>query len=55
MSVEIPRSFVLLGRVLATIAGLLARYRPRIQIYPLVAKHLSAAASSGSAGARSDA
>ncbi len=45
----IPRSFVLLGRVLATIAGLLARYRPHIQIYPLVAKHLAAAASTGPA------
>jgi ubiquinone biosynthesis protein len=39
----IPRSFVLLGRVLATAAGLLARYRPRIQIYPLIARHLAAA------------
>jgi len=39
----IPRSFVLLGRVLATIAGLLARYRPRIQIHPLIARNLTAA------------
>ena len=39
----IPRSFVLLGRVLATVAGLLAKYRPRIQIHPLIARHLTAA------------
>lgn len=39
----IPRSFVLLGRVLATIAGLLATYRPRIEIHALVARHLAAA------------
>jgi ubiquinone biosynthesis protein len=40
---EIPRSFVLLGRVLATIAGLLARYRPAIHVHALVAPHLAAA------------
>lgn len=40
----IPRSFVLLGRVLATIAGLLATYKPNIQLYPLLARHLAAAA-----------
>ncbi len=40
----IPRSFVLLGRVLATVAGLLARYRPRIQLHALIARHLAAAA-----------
>lgn len=39
----IPRSFVLLGRVLATVAGLLAKYRPQIHIYPLIARHLAAA------------
>lgn len=39
----IPRSFVLLGRVLATVAGLLAKYRPRIHIHPLIARHLAAA------------
>jgi ubiquinone biosynthesis protein len=36
----IPRSFVLLGRVLATMAGLLATYKPRIHVYPLIAKYL---------------
>lgn len=41
---SIPRSFVLLGRVLATIAGLLATYRPNIHLYPLLARHLAAAA-----------
>jgi hypothetical protein len=34
---------VLLGRVLATLAGLLAKYKPRIHIHPLIARHLSAA------------
>jgi ubiquinone biosynthesis protein len=40
----IPRSFVLLGRVLATLAGLLATYRPNLALYPLIARHLIAAA-----------
>ncbi|MDQ3338861.1 MAG: AarF/ABC1/UbiB kinase family protein [Myxococcota bacterium] len=40
---SIPRSFVLLGRVLATVAGLLAKYKPRIALHPLIARHLSAA------------
>jgi predicted unusual protein kinase regulating ubiquinone biosynthesis (AarF/ABC1/UbiB family) len=40
----IPRSFVLLGRVLATVAGLLAAYRPAIQLYPTIARSLAAAA-----------
>ena len=39
----IPRSFVLLGRVLATIAGLLAAYRPAIQLHPIIARSLFAA------------
>jgi ubiquinone biosynthesis protein len=39
----IPRSFVLLGRVLASIAGLLATYKPRLEIHPLIARHLVAA------------
>ena len=46
----IPRSFVLLGRVLASVAGLLATYRPKLEIHPLIARHLAAAiASPGSA------
>ncbi|MEJ7598724.1 MAG: AarF/ABC1/UbiB kinase family protein [Kofleriaceae bacterium] len=39
----IPRSFVLLGRVLATVAGLLAKYRPQIQLHSLIARQLAAA------------
>ncbi|MEO8698687.1 MAG: AarF/ABC1/UbiB kinase family protein [Kofleriaceae bacterium] len=39
----IPRSFVLLGRVLATVAGLLAKYRPAIHIHALIAQQLAAA------------
>ena len=39
----IPRSFVLLGRVLASVAGLLATYKPKLEIHPLIAKHLAAA------------
>ena len=40
---QIPRSFVLLGRVLASIAGLLATYKPALQLHPLIARHLAAA------------
>ncbi len=40
---SIPRSFVLLGRVLATVAGLLATYKPRIQLHPLIASSLAQA------------
>jgi ubiquinone biosynthesis protein len=39
----IPRSFVLLGRVLATLAGLLAKYKPQIHLHPLIAGHLARA------------
>ncbi len=39
----IPRSFVLLGRVLATVAGLLARFRPEIELHALLGPHLAAA------------
>jgi hypothetical protein len=39
----IPRSFVLLGRVLVTLAGLLARYRPAIELHALLGRHLAAA------------
>ncbi len=39
----IPRSFVLLGRVLAALAGLLATYKPRLELHPLIARQLAAA------------
>ena len=39
----IPPSFVLLGRVLASVAGLLATYKPRLELHPLIARHLAAA------------
>ncbi|HTR54777.1 MAG TPA: AarF/UbiB family protein [Kofleriaceae bacterium] len=39
----IPRSFVLLGRVLASVAGLLATYRPHLELHPLIARHLARA------------
>ena len=39
----IPRSFVLLGRVLASVAGLLATYKPRLELHPILIKHLAAA------------
>ncbi|HUS32286.1 MAG TPA: AarF/UbiB family protein [Kofleriaceae bacterium] len=39
----IPRSFVLLGRVLASVAGLMATYKPKVEIHPLIARHLAAA------------
>jgi ubiquinone biosynthesis protein len=39
----IPRSFVLLGRVLAAVAGLLATYKPKLEIHSLIVRHLAAA------------
>jgi predicted unusual protein kinase regulating ubiquinone biosynthesis (AarF/ABC1/UbiB family) len=39
----IPRSFVLLGRVLASVAGLLATHEPKLELHPLIARHLAAA------------
>jgi ubiquinone biosynthesis protein len=39
----IPRSFVLLGRVLASVAGLLAHYKPAIEIHPRIARLLAVA------------
>ncbi len=41
---QIPRSFVLLGRVLASVAGLLATYKPKLELHALLARHLAAAA-----------
>jgi len=40
----IPRSFVLLGRVLASVAGLLATYKPKLELYPLIVRALANAA-----------
>jgi len=40
---QIPRSFVLLGRVLAAVAGLLAHYKPKLELYPRIARFLVAA------------
>ena len=40
----IPRSFVLLGRVLASLAGLLATHRPKIELHAILGKYLLAAA-----------
>ena len=37
---QIPRSFVLLGRVLVSIAGLLATYKPKLEIHPLILEQL---------------
>ncbi len=42
----IPPSFVLLGRVLVATAGLLAHYKPRIELHPLIGRHLAAAIAS---------
>jgi len=41
----IPRSFVLLGRVLASVAGLLATYKPRLELHSLIARSLAMAIS----------
>jgi ubiquinone biosynthesis protein len=40
---QIPRSFVLLGRVLMSVAGLLAAYKPRLELHPLLASYLARA------------
>lgn len=42
-NLQIPRSFVLLGRVLASVAGLLATYKPALQLHPIIARHLATA------------
>lgn len=40
---EIPADFVMIGRVLSTLGGLLVHYRPDIDLFRLVAPHLAAA------------
>jgi ubiquinone biosynthesis protein len=40
---QIPRSFVLLGRVLVSVAGLLSTYKPRLELHPLLASYLARA------------
>ncbi|CAN5468834.1 hypothetical protein BH11MYX1_BH11MYX1_34350 [soil metagenome] len=42
-NLQMPRSFVLLGRVLASVAGLLATYKPALQLHPLIVRHLATA------------
>ncbi|MBZ0237377.1 MAG: phosphotransferase, partial [Deltaproteobacteria bacterium] len=41
--ITIPPSFVLLGRVLGTMAGLVATYKPPIQLHAVIAPHLATA------------
>ena len=42
-SITVPRSFVLLGRVLGTLAGILVRYKPRLEPFALLAPFVIAA------------
>ncbi len=42
--VRVPSSVVLLGRVFATLGGLLARYRPRVSLVQILLPHLARAA-----------
>ena len=42
-TIRIPRSFVLLGRVLGTVAGLLVRHKPRLQPFALIAPFVMSA------------
>jgi len=42
-NLTIPPSFVLLGRVLGTMAGLVATYRPPIQLHAIILPHLAVA------------
>lgn len=41
--VTVPPDFVMIGRVLATLAGLLVHYRPDVDLFRIVAPHLAAA------------
>jgi ubiquinone biosynthesis protein len=41
--VTVPRSFVLLGRVLATVAGLIVQYKPKLEPFALLAPHVAVA------------
>jgi len=41
--VKVPRGFVLLGRVLATIAGYVVMYKPPIELFRLIAPHVATA------------
>jgi ubiquinone biosynthesis protein len=43
-TMRVPRSFVLLARVLGTLAGLLVRYRPNLQPFALIAPYVIATA-----------
>jgi ubiquinone biosynthesis protein len=42
-SIRIPRSFVMLARVLGTLAGLLVKYKPRLQPFALIVPFVMAA------------
>jgi predicted unusual protein kinase regulating ubiquinone biosynthesis (AarF/ABC1/UbiB family) len=41
--VKVPGGFVLLGRVLATIAGYVVMYRPQLELFRLIGPHVAAA------------
>ena len=41
--VQIPHSFVLLGRVFATVAGYVLRYKPKLSLYQLILPYLAKA------------
>jgi ubiquinone biosynthesis protein len=43
----VPRSFVLLGRVLGTLAGLFAVYQPSLELAAVIGPHVAAAAGDG--------
>jgi predicted unusual protein kinase regulating ubiquinone biosynthesis (AarF/ABC1/UbiB family) len=43
--VSVPQNFVMLGRVFATLGGLLLRYRPRLQLFAVLAPYLTQATS----------
>lgn len=49
---RVPPSFVLVGRVLAALGGLLATYRPAIDVHALLLPHVLAALAPASAAAR---
>jgi hypothetical protein len=43
-TMRVPRSFVLLSRVLGTLAGLLVRHKPNLQPFALIAPYVMATA-----------
>jgi len=46
---RVPRDFVMLGRVFASLSGIVIRYKPRINLFAIIAPHLARAMQTRSA------